>query len=74
MKKLFILIILVCFILLITSCGNVIPERTYTVTLYDGRVLKGVRNIDITNGKLKGYLPDGAKIYAHGNWYLIEED
>lgn len=74
MKKLIILTLCFISILFAVSCSNKTPKHTYTVTLHDGTVFKGVRDIDTFHGTLKGFLPSGIKIYASGNWYLVEDE
>ena len=74
MKKVIFLLICLC-VVLVVSCSEGDDTTKYTLVTHDGTVFKNMT--DLTYGYhsavVYGYLPDGTKIWAGGNWYVIRE-
>lgn len=79
MKKVLFLLICLCA-LLVVSCskgddttGDVTTK--YTLVTHDGTVFTNVTHLSYgTSAVVHGYLPDGTKVWASGNWYVIREN
>ena len=74
MKKVLFVLICLCA-LLVVSCSKGGDTTKYTLVTHDGTVFKNMTKVDYGtySGVVHGYLPDGTKIWASGNWYVIRE-
>jgi len=81
MRKMVIALICLCLFLAV-SCSkgdNTAVEKSasgyrYTLVTHDGTVFKNMTDLTYGTGAVvRGYLPDGTKIWAGGNWYVIRE-
>lgn len=79
MKKVLFLLICLCLFLAV-SCSkgdDTTGDATtkYTLVTHDGTVFKNMTKVDYgyRSAVVHGYLPDGTKIWASGNWYVIRE-
>ena len=79
MKKAILVLICLCLFLAM-SCSNEdstagegsTGEYRYTIVMHDGKVFTNVTQLSYgTSAVVHGYLPDGTKIWASGNWYVI---
>ena len=77
MKKVVVILICLCLFLAV-SCskneGNEDNRYICTLVTYDGTVFKNLTKASYLHGTVRGYLPDGSKVWANGNWYVIREN
>jgi len=82
MRKMVIALICLCLFLAVscskgdnTAVEKSASEYRYTLVTHDGTVFKNMTKVDYGtySGVVRGYLPDGTKIWAGGNWYVIRE-
>ena len=78
MKKVVVILICLCLFLAV-SCskneGNEDNRYIYTLVTHDGTVFKNLMGSSFyRTGVVMGYLPDGTKVWASGNWYVIREN
>lgn len=78
MKKVILVLTCLCLFLAV-SCSNADSTTEndttrYTLVTHDGTVFKNMTKVAYgTSAVIQGYLPDGTKVWASGNWYVIRE-
>ena len=81
MKKVILVLICLCLFLAM-SCSNTdstteedsTDKYRCTIVTHDGTVFTDVTGLSYgSSAVIHGYLPDGTKIWASGNWYVIRE-
>lgn len=81
MKKVILVLICLCLFLAM-SCSNAdstpgdgsTDKYRCTIVMHDGTVFTDVTGLSYgSSAVVHGYLPDGTKIWASGNWYVIRE-
>ena len=75
MKKVLFILICLCLFLAV-SCSKGDDTTKYTLVTHDGTVFKNMTKIQYgyQSAVVHGYLPDGTKVWASGNWYVIREN
>lgn len=75
MKKVLFVLICLCALLVVSCSKGDSTTEKYTLVTHDGAVFKNMTKVDYGtySGVVHGYLPDGTKVWASGNWYVIRE-